>query len=254
MSFNISLIPHYLSQIVLNQSDRIMINTMIGADEAGVYSLGYSISMVLLLICDSINKTLDPWLLKHIKEGKMREIEKMSYRLFLLVGLVVISFVCLVPEMIMIFAPSSYYAAIYVIPPVSLGVYFIFMYNFFADFEFYFGESKYITIASLVGAMVNIFLNMIFIPIYGFIAAGYTTLICYLIYVLMHYIFMRKVQIKNSISSVYNLKIIAFISVLISVGTFAMMFLFELRIIRYSILIFFGVVVGYIWKKQIKLK
>jgi len=36
-------------------------------------------------------------------------------------------------------------------------------------------------------------LNYIFIGIYGYIAAGYTTLACYLIYCCMHYFFMRKI-------------------------------------------------------------
>ena len=39
--FNLPLIPHYLSQVVLSSADRIMIERMCGASEAGIYSLAF---------------------------------------------------------------------------------------------------------------------------------------------------------------------------------------------------------------------
>ena len=47
--FNLPLIPHYLSQIVLNSADRIMISSMVGESEAGIYSLAYSLSSIMTL-------------------------------------------------------------------------------------------------------------------------------------------------------------------------------------------------------------
>ena len=45
LMFNLPLIPHYLSQTILNSADRIMISSLVGASEAGIYSLAYSISV-----------------------------------------------------------------------------------------------------------------------------------------------------------------------------------------------------------------
>ena len=92
-----------------------------------------------------------------------------------------------------LFAPKSYHEAIWVIPPVTLSVYFIFSYSLFACFEFYYEQTKFIMIASVSGALLNVVLNYIFIRMFGYVAAGYTTLFCYIVYAIGHYIFMRKI-------------------------------------------------------------
>ena len=54
-------------------------------------------------------------------------------------------------------------------------------------------KQKYITIATFTGALVNIITNYIFIQKFGYIAAGYTTLVCYMIYAVLHFLFMEKI-------------------------------------------------------------
>lgn len=44
LMFAIPMIPHYLSQTVLNGADRLIIRDMIGLNEASIYGLAYSIS------------------------------------------------------------------------------------------------------------------------------------------------------------------------------------------------------------------
>ena len=52
--------------------------------------------------------------------------------------------------------------------------------------------------ASVSGAALNIVLNYIFIRRCGYIAAGYTTLVCYLCYCVAHYLMMRRILRKEA--------------------------------------------------------
>lgn len=61
LHFNIPLIPHYLSQTVLNSADRIMIERMVGASEAGIYSLAYTISSIMIFFNSALMDTISPW-------------------------------------------------------------------------------------------------------------------------------------------------------------------------------------------------
>ncbi len=45
--FNVALVPHYLSMMVLSQSERLMINKMCGSASAGIYSVAYNFPMLL---------------------------------------------------------------------------------------------------------------------------------------------------------------------------------------------------------------
>lgn len=112
--------------------------------------------------------------------------------------LVVIS--CLIlfaPELLIIIASKEYREAVYVIPPVAMSTLFTFMYNIFANIEFFYEEKRFVSIGSIIAAIFNIILNAIFIPRYGYYAAAYTTLVCYIIYGFSHLWWCKIVTKKN---------------------------------------------------------
>lgn len=191
--FNIPLIPHYLSMTVLNSADRIMISNLVGTTEAGFYNLAYAISQIMIVINIALLQTIEPWLYKKINSGEVMEIKRIAYPSFIIIAIVNILIMMFAPEVISIFAPPSYSSAIYVIPPVAMSGFFMFLYTFFAVFEFYYEKTKYTMVATTSGAILNIVLNYIFINKFGYIAAGYTTLFCYVFFALFHYIAMKKI-------------------------------------------------------------
>ena len=67
LSFNIPLIPHYLSMTVLNQSDRIMIDKMVGTSEAAIYGIAYTLAMMMTIITGAINSSFIPYTYQNIK-------------------------------------------------------------------------------------------------------------------------------------------------------------------------------------------
>ena len=193
LSFNIPLIPHYLSQIVLNSADRIMIQRIIGESEAGIYNLAYSLSLIMTLFNSALMQTITPWMYQKIKEKKHKDIAPIAYSTLVLIAFFNILLILIAPEAVRIFAPKEYYEAIWVIPPVAMSVLFMYCYDLFATYAFYYEKTKAIMIASVIGAILNIALNAIFIRLFGYIAAGYTTLFCFIVYSLAHYIYMKKV-------------------------------------------------------------
>ncbi|WP_026765896.1 lipopolysaccharide biosynthesis protein [Selenomonas ruminantium] len=238
LAFNIPLIPHYLSGVVLSSSDRIMIQQMVGAAEAGIYSLGCSVALVMSLFNSSLLQTLEPWLYRKISEGKILDIPPVAYTSFVLIAGLNIILIAFAPELVAIFAPPAYYEAIWIIPPVTIGVYFTFTYSFFATFEFYFEKTRFIAIATVAGAVVNLGLNYLLIPYFGYVTAGYTTMICYIIYAVSHYIFMQRV-VREKFASVkiYNLPTIAGITIFFMVMAAIFAFTYEKMIVRYSFLL-----------------
>ena len=132
------------------------------------------------------------------------------------------------PELVVFFATSDYYDAIWIIPPVSVCVFLMFLYPMFSNIEFYYEKSSVATSASIVGAILNIILNYIFIPKFGYIAAGYTTLVCYLIFSLMHYLGMKKIlKQKKIIEEIYDLKTIIFLTVFMLVMMICVLFIYK---------------------------
>lgn len=237
LKFNIPLIPHYLSMSILNSSDRIMISKMTGDSEAGIYNLAYSVSQIMIIFNTALMQTIDPWLYKTIKEKRTCEIGKIAYITFTVISFVNILLIFFAPEIISIFAPVEYNAALYIIPPIAMSGLFIFAYNFFAVFEFYYEKKAYLAVASSFGAIFNVLLNYVFIRIFGYYAAGYTTLICYILFAIVHYIFMKKICFENCIDEIYQCQFILLIAIIFLCFGFGIMFTYSNSYLRYSLII-----------------
>lgn len=239
--FNLPLVPHFLSMTLLNNSDRIIIGKIVGEEASGIYGLAYSIAMLMTFFSEALIASIEPYFYKNIKENKFKEIEKISYPLFILMGALNILLIIFVPEIIAVFAPASYRGAIWLMPPIAMSVYFIFMYSFFACFLFYYEKRVYIMCTTSTLAFLNILLNIIFIERFGYIAAAYTTLLCYVLFVVCNYVSMSVVMKKQSgQNDVYDLKIILGITMVYMAICFAFMYTYSnirLRVLGVIILI-----------------
>ncbi len=233
LEFNLPLIPHYLSSTILNQADRLMINSMVGTGEAAVYSVSYNVATIVTIFTTALTNTFTPYMYKAIKNKKMEGIRKNASYLMLMVGVVATVIMAFGPEIIKVFATSSYYEAVWIIPPVAAGIYFKFLYPLFSNFEFYYENTKFVMVASCVGAALNVLLNYIFIPIFGYYAAGYTTLFCYIVYSFAHYFFYKVIISNNNLEKAFDMRVVCGISVVMLIVMVVMTILYNFTMIRY---------------------
>lgn len=194
LKVQLPLLPHSLSLIVLSSSDRIMINNMVGSAEAGIYSVAYSAGYVVNVLKSSIVDALRPWIYRKIKSEDYISIRKTVNIVIIFVMLITVLFTGFAPEIIYIMAPAQYHEAVYVIPPVAASSFFILLYNVFSIVGMYYEKTKKIMWASITGAALNLVLNYFCIKAFGYIAAAYTTLVCYVFFSFAHYFIMRTIS------------------------------------------------------------
>lgn len=252
LTLAIPLIPHYLSGVILNQGDKIMIDHMVGKSEVAYYSVAYSIGMLVQIITRAINNTLTPWLYTKIKETKYNDIIMPVNYVLVITFVISVLLMMVSPELISFFGPKSYESAAYVVPPVAASVFFIFLYNLLALPEFYFEKTRFLAVSSIIAAIVNILLNYVFIKEYGYIAAGYTTLACYVLYSIGHAIVSRKVLIKEiGISFIYDKNCIIVLSLIVIFLGITSNLLFNYWIIRYSVIVI-AILICFLNRNRIK--
>ena len=236
LAFNIPLIPHFLSQTVLNSADRIMIERMINSNSSGIYSLAYQISVMTVLFNNALLQAMSPWTFDKLKKHREKDITVIGLTALALIGVINLLFIAFAPEMVSLFAPPQYYEAIWILPPITMSVFYQFSYLLFADIELYYEKTKSITVATTVGALSNVLLNFIFIRLYGYFAAGYTTLACYAFIAIIHYYAMRKVC-RDQLNSymVYPFKAWALISGIFMTVGLGLMLSYSNTVLRFGI-------------------
>lgn len=252
--YNIPLIPHYLSQQVLTQSDRIMISFMCGKGDAAIYGIAYQLSMVAFMFTYAIHNSFTPWSFEKLKKREYTDIGDKAIIIEIVIGLMCFFLSLVAPELIYILGGKRYETAIWIVPPVAMSVLFQTIYSLFGNVEFYYEKTWFVMIASIICAISNLILNYLFIPQYGFVAAGYTTLVCYVLYAFVHYCFMKRILKAEEIESIYNGRLMwgiggGFVSLSIIASV-----LYNYTALRYLLIfLIFAVLVFTIWTKRMDL-
>lgn len=249
IGFNLPLLLHYFSQYILDQFDRIMIQKMVGFSAAGIYSVAYSAGLVLKIVTQNVNSALVPWQYGKLEKNELAILDSTIINVYAFVGACAVVFSAFAPELMKILASEKYYEAVYVIPPVALSMYFVFLYTSFANVEFFYDLNKFTMFISMAGAAINIVLNYIGIQMFGYIAAAYTTLICYIIFTVAHFLYAEfSLRKKLHVDRIFNAKKITLLSLVILAMGILVAFLYERIVLRYT-LIAVVMVICY-WKKE----
>lgn len=235
LKFNSVLIPYYMSITFLNQIDRVMIERFIGASYAGYYSVAYRAASTINILTIALNQSFMPWIFQKLKNQENRELNRISTFILIIPFLIALLMVLLAPEIIMVLSGKEYIVAAGIIPSVSIGMCLRFVSQIFINVEMFYEKNKLITIITMVVAVINVVLNGLFIPRFGFLSAGYTTLICFLIQALLHCWIVRRLTEERFI---FNYRKIWFFIILFSLFGLVLSCFYSFAIARYFIILF----------------
>ncbi len=230
--FNLPLLPHYLSMYLLSSSDKIMIQHLVSDEATAYYSVAHSIAAIALVVWTAINGSLIPYSYEKLKIKDYNSISRVTMPILLLFAAACVGVIMLAPEAVRIIATNDYMEAIYVIPPIVAGVFFQVQYHVYSNAVYFYKKPIYVMFASVSAMVLNIALNYFGIKKFGYIAAGYTTLISYAVQAGIDYLAMRKVAKCD----IYNMKFMALMSVSVVAIALICNLFYNIAWIRYSIL------------------
>jgi O-antigen/teichoic acid export membrane protein len=190
--YGMPLLPLLLFMMLLDFSDRYIINIFWGSALAGIYSLGYQFGTIIQLFIYGFRFAWAPFFFKNPDETKI--FSRVSL-LFLKIGLIIwcgVSY--FIPEIFKFFVNKNYHDATKVVPIVGLGYVFYGLQQIFTTPFFIYSKTINITIISSIGFLSNLILNLIFIPKYGMIAAASTTLFSFFITSIISLFWAGKIQ------------------------------------------------------------
>ena len=248
--YNVIMMPAFLSTIVLNQIDRIMIDRMVGRDAAGIYSVSYNAAYMISIASGAINATYNPWLMQKVKAKDYKNVDGIGTTITGGILLVIFAFILCAPEFVKIIASKEYYEAIYIIPSVAGSTFFSVIYTLYCPIAQYYLKVKQLSLITVIASVANVVLNYFAIIRWGYIAAGYTTYICYFIYGWGTGLYCLKLIKDNKIpKNIYNIKKLVVLSFILSLVVVIAPFLYNGYIARYVLLIAICVIFLFYGKK-----
>ncbi len=156
--------------------------------------------MLATIIWTAINASLIPFTFENLDKGREKEINSVVVPIIIIYSIMCFGVTIIAPEVIRILAPEEYFEGIYAVPPIAATAFIMALYNLYANVEFYHKRSWWIAFSTIVAALINVLLNYLLIPRFGYVGASYTTLISNVILIVLHYLGYRIAHKKR----IYN--------------------------------------------------
>lgn len=212
LRYGFPLIGLSITVYLLNAADKYVIVLFWGDADVAVYGATYAIaSAAFTLITLGLSKGFYPNLLAKWSEGKVREAEAVLSRAlqnYLFLGLPAalgLSFVSY--DLAYLLLDQGYLQGYSVIGISALGMFFFGLSEYFnKGFELK-KDTFEITKNSTLAAILNLILNMIFIPVYGYVAAAYTSLASFAAYAFICYL-RREKSVRFQVNMRFFIKLI----------------------------------------------
>jgi O-antigen/teichoic acid export membrane protein len=182
--FGYPLVFHQLGKFVINQSDRLFIAKMISIDEAGIYSIGYQVGVMLLLPITAFSNFYSPFIyerLSKITEHAKVQIVKTGYAFIILIIVCFAALVLLAPYFFELFIDQKFHKGLQYVFWVALSYVFWGFYLLLTPIVFYQGKTMFLGFLSLLNIALNCLFNYVFINAFGAIGAAYGTTLSFLI-------------------------------------------------------------------------
>ncbi len=173
-----------LASWVLSLSDRYILQFFKGSREVGIYSVSYAISEQTIFMIASLFMLASAPIGFSIWESQGAEasrefLHKLS-RYYILIGLpAAVGLSVLAKPIISVLAAPAYFPGYKIIPLVAFGAFLVGIVHRFSEALTLYKKTDILMYCILGSALLNIILNFLFIPKYGYMAAAATTFIAY---------------------------------------------------------------------------
>jgi len=176
--------------------DKILLRRLIGGAEGlatvGLYGAGYKVGVLMSLFIQMYRFAAEPFFFEKAGSKDAKETYAVTMKYFVITALILFLGINLYPEAVQVLIGEDFRESLIVVPIISMG--YLLLGIFINQSIWYKVDDKTIYGAwiTLVGVAVTIAVNVIFVPVFGYIAAAWAHIACYLSMVGVSYLVGQK--------------------------------------------------------------
>ncbi len=183
------MINETLDRVLLKHLVPESLNPM---EQLGIYGANYKLAILMTLFIQMFRYAAEPFFFNNKNESNARELYAKATKYFIICGLMIFLGVMFYIDFIKYFIDVDYHEGLKVVPVLLLANLFLgIFYNFSIWYKLN-DMTKYGAYLAIFGAIITIVLNLILIPIYGYVGSAWATLICYVSMTLLSFYWGQK--------------------------------------------------------------
>ena len=219
-SFGFPLLFAGIFSMTIELSDRYIIKYLLEVEQVGVYSAGYKLGMLMLLLVMAFNMAWQPFFLnkKNQSIGLISSISDSMFLFFSLFCFFIISFAQPLASFKFFgysLVGGDFVSGLSVLPWICAGYLFHGAYILQLPGPYTTKNTLSIAIIRGIGAIMNVVLNFILIPFLGIDGAAISTFITFLIITVLLFLYNKKIYPINY--NIYNVGCLVFVLITLNV-------------------------------------
>lgn len=179
------LIPHNMSYTIVANVDQIMIGSLLGSSEAGIYGMAYKILMKLYDFLTVFTRAMFPLLVKKSPQSTNLKFAKFYKYIVFIVLITILLYYSVLSRILLLFIDEEYIESISILNYLIIALFFLVINAAVGKWYIIRNFTKALMVRTISSAALNIALNYFFIKFLGIYGAVLSTLITvfYLSYV-----------------------------------------------------------------------
>ncbi len=183
LRYSVPLVPTMVMWWVISGSDSFMVTHFVGDDANGIYQLAYKFPNLVIIV---LGIFMQAWRMSAITERNSRTISKFYSNIFSMLQTVLFLasggiMLVLHPIIMPLFAEEGFSSAYFYVPLLLIAATFQSFSSFLSSIYEASQKTTHSLISSVIGAVSNLILNLILIPLLGISGAAIATLLSYII-------------------------------------------------------------------------
>ena len=203
--YSAPLVPNNLSWVIISLSDRLMLTQMTGADANGIYAVANKFPNIVYTCYGFFSTAWKESAARILKEENKSQYYNSIYKdVKFFLKAIVLGLIAIMPLAFPLLVNKSYNDAYKYIPILIISIYYTNMSNFYGGIFTAYKNTKIMGSTTAVAAVINIVINIIFIPKFGIYAATFSTLISNIVvYFYRRYKIMDYIKLKEKFNYVF---------------------------------------------------
>lgn len=196
ISYSFPLLIAGLSGSINDTLDKVILRRIVGEEHGlatvGEYGAGYKIAVMMALFIQMFRFAAEPFFFERAKHENAKETYSFVMKYFIIIMLILFLLINLYMPGIQYFLGKSYRNSVIVVPMISMAY---LLYGIYVNHSIWYklnDLTRFGAYITVVGAIITIIINLLFIPLYGYMASAWAHVASYGSMIIMSFIFARK--------------------------------------------------------------
>ena len=205
-----------LAFAINEQFDKILLEALLPAETSkevtGIYSACYKLGLFMVLFRTAYSLGVEPFFFSHAKEKNAPQTYATITKYFVIVGSLMLLVIVVFADVlkVLLIPKEEFWGAMDIVPLIILANFFLGIYTNLSVWYKLIDKTYIGAIISVVGAIITLLINFVFIPKYSFYASAAATLLAYgSMMVLSYYLGRKKYPIPYDFKAILTYLVFA---------------------------------------------